>query len=1125
MRVRILLLAVVTLSMLMGPLGDCFANPAKDSPAGSRVSGRADPGINVLGIHSSEASWDFSNASSYTSGGVSAASGMLNLSQELNFTGNRWTRLSDLGGGDQREDFSAAWDDVNDRMIVHGGYYYNGVGNPKWSQPLYTYDPSADSWTKQGDSKLTAGNVGVWDPADQSFITHGGYSTFDDWSVPNPPITGYNCSNETYAWYPADGTWSPCAPGPVRYQHSAVWDPVRNIMLVFGGLFTNKTGIVYTSTYYNDIWRFNLTTNTWTKMTPIGTLPPTRAGHTAVWDTKNGQMIVFGGSNATVNFKDVWTYNYALNRWTQMVAATQARTQHAACWDSDNNVMIVAAGLDNFGGFYNDTWIYNSTGNCWSQAASIPGSGRAGLEAVYDTADRQMILYGGRGSDSNQIVETLAYKYIEWVQKYLPSGSVQSKPLALCETLHSIDRVSWYGNMPPGSNISIKFRASNGNVNLMAFLPLENGSRPVMQGRNVQWNITIQPSADRLESPEISMVKVEYTLNLKPNATAGPAISAYKKTVVTLNCSVADGDGDVLAYNWTKVSGPNVTLSSASVPDPSFTPQQSGSYLFSLVVNDSFVNSTAVTVAVTVLNHIPKASAGANQTGFKNEQVVLHGNGTDDDRDALTYKWTQASGIVLNLTGADQPDLTVLPKALGTYTFQLVVSDGESSSEPSFVSYTVEGQRPVAVLTAASTLLQLNGAAELSGNDSTDPDGKVSRFFFEFGDGKDSGWTNESLVKHTYGRPGAFSATLTVRDDDGIVSEISEPVAITVRNLPPVVVGQVVPLEGNTSTQFRFSVPAGATYDPDGTIVSYVWEFGDGTRATGTVTTHTYKTKGVYEVRFRVTDDLGAYSDAFFNMTIGNRAPALQSAAPSATTTMFLGAELSVSASALDPDNDQLTYSWKVDGQQRAAIGSSLTFKPDTAGEHRIELTISDGELSTVHLWTIKVQARPAPAAADSTAGLLMAAAIVLIAAFAGAGYFVHRRGQKAKAAQAAALALQPAPTPQPQPYYSAPPATGYEQQQYPGAYQQQPPPTAYPYQPFEQSYPQAPQDAAQQPQPTSDASQPPEAATQPPAQNQEDIPMAEPVTESLPSMPGVVPIEAQPVEDGQKPAEPPKKE
>src|SRR5436309_1515821 len=60
-----------------------------------------------------------------------------------------------------------------------------------------------------------------------------------------------------------------------------------------------------------------------------------------------------------------------------------------------------------------------------------------------------------------------------------------------------------------------------------------------------------------------------------------------------------------------------------------------------------------------------------------------------------------------------------------------------------------------------------------------------------------------------------------------------------------VVTGETVFFDGSTSS------------DPDGVIVDYVWEFGEGSPQRGIGVLHTYSSPGVYEVSLSVTDDSG----------------------------------------------------------------------------------------------------------------------------------------------------------------------------------------------------------------------------------------------------------------------------
>jgi len=79
--------------------------------------------------------------------------------------------------------------------------------------------------------------------------------------------------------------------------------------------------------------------------------------------------------------------------------------------------------------------------------------------------------------------------------------------------------------------------------------------------------------------------------------------------------------------------------------------------------------------------------------------------------------------------------------------------------------------------------------------------------------------------------------------------------------------------EAYPTTEENVTFDASDSYDPDGTIVSYEWDFGDGTIGTGMVTTHSYDVEGSYTITLQVTDDDGLSDDA--TATIHPRAPLL----------------------------------------------------------------------------------------------------------------------------------------------------------------------------------------------------------------------------------------------------------
>jgi formylglycine-generating enzyme required for sulfatase activity len=166
--------------------------------------------------------------------------------------------------------------------------------------------------------------------------------------------------------------------------------------------------------------------------------------------------------------------------------------------------------------------------------------------------------------------------------------------------------------------------------------------------------------------------------NQPPVSSAGANQTGYVGTTVTLDGSESrDPDGSSLSYRWTVPAG--VSLSSATVVRPSFTPDRVGTYRFVLVVSDGELASPADTVVVTVANRAPTASAGPDQQAEVGAVVQLDGSGSrDPDGDGLTYQWRTAEGGVLSNARAVRPGFSA--SEAGVYHCALVVNDGQSDS-------------------------------------------------------------------------------------------------------------------------------------------------------------------------------------------------------------------------------------------------------------------------------------------------------------------------------------------------------------------------------------------------------------------------------------------------------------
>jgi PKD repeat protein len=152
---------------------------------------------------------------------------------------------------------------------------------------------------------------------------------------------------------------------------------------------------------------------------------------------------------------------------------------------------------------------------------------------------------------------------------------------------------------------------------------------------------------------------------------------------------------------------------------------------------------------------------------------------------------------------------------------------------------------------------------------SNDPDGVVSSYAWDFGDGSTgSGRT----TTHDFPASGNYVVSLVVTDNDGGTSENDSTATIVVNaNEPPVAAIHLSP-DAPQPSPSTITFDAVNSNDPDGTIVSYDWDFGDNQSGTGRVASHTYQNPGIapliYTVTLTVTDDSNFSATANQDVTI-----------------------------------------------------------------------------------------------------------------------------------------------------------------------------------------------------------------------------------------------------------------
>ena len=424
-----------------------------------------------------------------------------------------------------------------------------------------------------------------------------------------------------------------------------------------------------------------------------------------------------------------------------------------------------------------------------------------------------------------------------------------------------------------------------------------------------------------------------------------PPPSAFFTTSLTFVTASFDGtgstdvDGTIASYAWNFGDG---TTGTGATPDHTYT--SGGIYTVTLVVTDNEGNTGSSAETIEVENPPPPTAFFSSSAQFLT--VSFDGTGSSAASGSIaSYAWDFGDGTTG--TGAT-PQHTYATG--GSYTVTLVVTDGTGqSSAPTTKTLDFTAAPPP---TANFTSTSSYNTANLDGTSSSDVDGTITAWAWDFGDGTTGTGATPS---HKYASGGTYSVTLVVTDNTG---HQSAPYSanVTVTDAPP-------PTASFTATPTFLQVAFDGTgsSDVDGTIASYVWNFGDGNTGVGATPNHTYATGGTYVVQLVVTDNDGHQSAPFqTSVTVSGSPP------PTASFTVGgtgLTADFDGSGSS-DPGGLIVSYAWNF-GDSATGTGSKPSHKYAAPGTYTVQLTVTDND-GNVASTTNPVTVAPAQYALDT---------------------------------------------------------------------------------------------------------------------------------------------------------------
>ncbi len=440
-----------------------------------------------------------------------------------------------------------------------------------------------------------------------------------------------------------------------------------------------------------------------------------------------------------------------------------------------------------------------------------------------------------------------------------------------------------------------------------------------------RFNITIQNAGDSLIPLNITEVLFDTITIPSQNITASSSNT-------TLPLQLFPGEMDTLICNW------NLWKEGALGFTHALTIETAQSY--SAVHNtETLPKAVSLDIAETIFAHPHTDSFNIT---IVNQQSSLQ----FVDVDRITIR--NGTQTFDNITLEGDPR-RILPG--NNYTYQCIWSwEAFKDQEVEITVHTTQGfyiKKTVQISSTFGTPIadfeyspipSYTGNVTFNATKSYDTHGSIIEYFWDFGDG-----TNGTgiVVTHNYIESNNFSVSLTVTDNDGLIN--TKHINLTILNQQPIA-------SFSESTEIAYvgepiSFNASASYDPDGSIVSYFWDFGDGTNSTGIEVSHAFSITGNYTVTLTVTDDDGATDTAQSTKTILNNPP-IAIFTESAETALINEVITFNASDSYDPDGTIVNYFWDF-GDGSNDTGVSVNHLYSANGTFIVTLTITDNEGST----------------------------------------------------------------------------------------------------------------------------------------------------------------------------------
>jgi len=424
-------------------------------------------------------------------------------------------------------------------------------------------------------------------------------------------------------------------------------------------------------------------------------------------------------------------------------------------------------------------------------------------------------------------------------------------------------------------------------------------------------------------------------VNQPPCAIAdGPGLACVNDEIVFDATQSTDSPEDKLTYRWDFGDG-----KSKEGIKVAHKYAKGGDYLVTLTVTDDSGSmcDTGVDKLTVSVNTPPVAKGGEDimlckkNPGDPLEVTFDASKSKDADGDKLTYIWDFGDGET-----QEGKVVTHRYERGGEYIAKLLVIDNtDTECNKSTATRLVTLNRAPSANAGENLKICLSDKATFDAEASFDNDADSLTYKWDFGDGDTAKGVRAS---HRYAKGGLYKVQLSVDDNTGTeCSKASDVILVDVNSTPNAEIsGDDIACVGQ-----NLKFDSGESSDPDGDRLSYIWDFGDGSTASGADVRHSYAGGGLYKATLFVDDGKGSDCSGATKVHYVNvNTPPVAEAGPSLIVCVKDAIEFDGTES-YDPDDDTLTYTWDFgDGVTKEGPKVSHAYKE--IGVYKVVLTVTD---------------------------------------------------------------------------------------------------------------------------------------------------------------------------------------